>query len=51
MKPVPLIVPADNVVELSEAFLLKISVTSANVKITSVTTYPLIVDSGDGKEK
>uniref|UniRef100_A0A1X7U353 Calx-beta domain-containing protein n=1 Tax=Amphimedon queenslandica TaxID=400682 RepID=A0A1X7U353_AMPQE len=46
-KSVPLMVPVDNVVELSEVFLMKISATSAHVKITSVTTYPFIVDSGD----
>lgn len=42
-------VPVDNVVELSEVFLMRISAASAHIKITGVTTYQFIVDSGDGK--
>ena len=49
MKPVSLIVPVDNVVELSEVFVMRISVTSTLVKITSPTTHPFIVDSSDSK--
>ncbi|XP_019859506.1 PREDICTED: uncharacterized protein LOC109587725 [Amphimedon queenslandica] len=40
-------VPVDNIVELSEVFLIRISATSAHVKITGVTTQQLIVDSED----
>ena len=47
-KLVSFMIPTDSIVEFSQVFLMRMSVNDSRVKITSVTTHPVIVDNDDG---
>ena len=44
-KSVSFMVQEDNIVELLEAFIVKMSVNDSRIRFTSASAYPLVVDS------
>ena len=47
-KSVSFMVQEDNIVELLEAFIVRMSVNDSRVRFTSASAYPLIVGSNNG---
>ena len=47
-KSVSFMVQEDNIVELLEAFIVRMSVNDSRIRFTSASAYPLVVDSNNG---